>query len=129
MTEQAASFAVLGMDIESIGSAVARHWGLDEGVIAMIRRLPTSTGVHVPDNDDEMLRIVGSCANETLEASVLPAPKVLPALTRVAQRYARTLGITLRDLQDALQVSEGLADEDDDLSPLARDLPTLNELV
>ncbi len=45
MSEELASFAVLGADIEAIGAAVARWWGLDESVLAMIRRLPLATPV------------------------------------------------------------------------------------
>ena len=38
--EEAAAYAVLGVDIETLGSAAARHWGLGEEVLHMIRRLP-----------------------------------------------------------------------------------------
>jgi eukaryotic-like serine/threonine-protein kinase len=131
MTEQAASYAVIGADIDAIGTAVARHWGLDDSVLHMIRRLPTSTAVHTPETDDDMLRIVASCANETVEATDLPAAKLVPALTRVAQRYARTLDITVRDLQDALQpgaVARG--DDDEHGMPLPEtDTPTMSTLA
>jgi non-specific serine/threonine protein kinase len=103
MSEESASFAVLGVDIEAVGIAVARHWGLDDTVIHMLRRLPMTTAVRTIENDDDMLRAVGSCANETLEASALPAAQAPAALARVAQRYARALNITLKDLQLALQ--------------------------
>ena len=33
MSEESAAFAVLGVDIETIGIAVARHWGLDDAVV------------------------------------------------------------------------------------------------
>jgi non-specific serine/threonine protein kinase len=104
MDEEGASFAVLGVDIEAMGNAVARQWGLDEGVIAMIRRHPKATAVHTPDNDDEMLRLLGSCANEVVDALTLPVPRVVVALQRVVSRYGRLLGISMRDLQAALQV-------------------------
>lgn len=103
MLEDAAAYAVLGADIESIGAAVARHWGLDETVLAMIRRLPTSVAVRGVEGDDDMLRLVASCANEAVDAVSLPAAKVLPALQKVVQRYGRTLDMSLRDLQEALQ--------------------------
>jgi non-specific serine/threonine protein kinase len=128
MSEQAASYAVLGVDIEDIGVAVARHWGLDDSVISMIRRLSTTAAVHTADTDDEMLRIVGSCANEVLETAELPEPKAAIALGKIAQRYARTLDITLRDLEDSLQMSAGLA-SDGVLPPEVGDLPTLNVLL
>jgi non-specific serine/threonine protein kinase len=103
MTEQGAAFAVLGVDVEAIGHAVARWWGLDDGVLTVIRPLPLGTPVRNPDGDDEMLRTLASCAHETMDALALPAPRVQAAVQRVAQRYGRALGITLRELQAALQ--------------------------
>ncbi|MBX3634427.1 MAG: HDOD domain-containing protein [Rubrivivax sp.] len=103
MSEEGAAFAVLGVDIESMGIAVARHWGLDDGVVALMRRLPLATPVRGADNDDEVLRALASCANETVDATLLPAARSGAALQRVAQRYGRVLGIGVRELQQALQ--------------------------
>ena len=96
--------AVLGVDLESIGTAVARWWGLDDSVLHMMRRLPTSTGVRHPETDDEQIRIAASCANEAVDALTLPAPRMVPALHSVVHRYGRTLNLSLRDLQAALQL-------------------------
>ncbi len=109
MSEEAASFAVLGVDTEALGAAVARLWGLDDSVLAMVRRLPLSTPVRHADSDDELLRAVASCANEAVDALALPPPRVAAALQRVVQRYGRTLDIHLRDLQAALQPAAGPA--------------------
>lgn len=103
MSEEAAAFAVLGAGIEAIGAAVARHWGLDESVLHMVRRHPLGAPIHTPDNDDETLRVVASAANETIDALALPAAQVNHGLHRVVQRYARVLEITAKDLQEALQ--------------------------
>jgi non-specific serine/threonine protein kinase len=103
MTEEAASFAVIGADVEAIGVAVARWWGLDDSVLAMIRRLPLATPVRAIENDDEMLRAVASCANEAVDALDLPGPRQAAALQRVVQRYGRGLDIGLRELRAALQ--------------------------
>jgi non-specific serine/threonine protein kinase len=103
MNEEAAAFAVLGTDIESIGAAVARHWGLDDAVLTMIRREPLGAPVRSADSDDAMLRIVASCANEAVDALAQPAARVVSALHRVVQRYGRVLDIGVRDLQAALQ--------------------------
>lgn len=105
MTHQAASFAVLGIDVDTVGSAVARHWGLDDEMAAMMRRLPLDGTVHVPGSDGEFLRLLGSCANETLEASTQAAGKVAQALAKVAQRYARVLHVTVSDLHAALEAA------------------------
>ena len=98
-----ASYAVLGVDAESLGAAVARHWGLNDEVIHMIRRLPLNRPVRSPDGDGDLLRMAASAANEAIDAiTQLPAAKVGAALAGVVQRYGRRLGITLRELNDAL---------------------------
>ncbi len=104
MSAAAAGFAVLGIDTELFTSAVARHWGLADEVLHMIRRLPTDTAVRKADGDHEMLRIVASAANEVIDAvSNLPPQKVGAALTHVAQRYTRALGVTTRTIAECLQ--------------------------
>jgi len=102
--EEAAAFAVLGVDVESLGAAVARHWGLSEDVLHMVRRLPADAAVRKPDSDAEVLRLTASAANEAVDAlnSNTPA-KVAAAIGQVAARYARVLGITTRDVNEALQ--------------------------
>ncbi|MDE2397946.1 MAG: HDOD domain-containing protein [Burkholderiales bacterium] len=103
MSEEAACYAVLGADIEAIGAAVVRSWGLDDSVLHMIRRLPPSAPVRHGDDDDEVLRLVASAANEAVDALAQAPAHVAPALHRVAQRYGRALGLTFKDLQQALQ--------------------------
>ena len=102
MSEEGASFAVLGADTDAIGNAVARYWGLDDSVLRMIRRLPPGTSVHLPDNDDDLLRLVASAANEAVDALALPAPQAAVAMQRVVHRHGRALAFTLKDLQSAL---------------------------
>jgi eukaryotic-like serine/threonine-protein kinase len=104
MNEEAAGFAVLGVDTESFGSAVARHWGLGDDVLHMIRRLPADAPVRKPDGDADLLRLVASAANEIVDAvSSLPATKVGAALGHIAQRYSRVLRVTTRSLAESLQ--------------------------
>jgi non-specific serine/threonine protein kinase len=96
LDEAAAAFAVLGVDIETFGSAAARQWGLGDEILHMIRRLPTEVPVRKPDADGELLRIVASAANETVDALDLPAPKAAQALNEIVARYARTLRLAAR---------------------------------
>jgi len=103
MSAEGASFAVLGIDIDALGSAVMHHWGLDEGVQHMVRRAPPTGPIHTPTSDVDMLRLVASCANDVLDAVALPSRQAVPAVQRVAQRYGRALSISLKDIQDALQ--------------------------
>ena len=104
LSEESASYAVLGSDIESLGAAVARHWGLGEEVQHMIRRLPANKPVRHPDSDADMLRVAASAANEAVDAMTrLPAAKIPAAITQVSQRYARVLELNPREVQEALQ--------------------------
>ncbi len=103
MSEESASFAVLGADVEAIGLAVARSWGLHDSLLTMMRRLPVGTPVRGADSDDDTLRALASCANEAVDALGLPAARQLPALQRVVSRYGRQFNISLRDLHGALQ--------------------------
>ncbi|MDP1935896.1 MAG: HDOD domain-containing protein [Hylemonella sp.] len=107
MTEEGAAFAVLGVDIEGIGAAVARHWGLDDSVLTMVRRQPLATAPRTADGDDDLLRAAASCANEAVDALAQPAPRVAAALARVVARYGRLLNFGPRELQEALQAKAG----------------------
>jgi len=103
LSEQAAAFAVLGVDIESLGIVVARNWGLGDDVLHMVRRLPADATVRKPDSDAEVLRLTASAANDCVDAvGRSPAPRATAATAQVAQRYARALGLTARELNDAL---------------------------
>ena len=114
MSEEAASYAVLGVDIESLGAAVARHWGLNEEVLHMIRRLPTDHPVRTADGDADLLRMTASAANEAVDiVTQAPPARLGAALAGVEQRYARALNITLRDITD------GLKDARSELAPAA----------
>jgi eukaryotic-like serine/threonine-protein kinase len=106
MTEEAAAYAVLGVTMETLATAVARAWGLDDQVQHMVRRVPADAAVRKPDTDADVLRLAASAANEVVDAINTLAPhKIDPMLTRVAQRYARALGLNSRYLQKALQAA------------------------
>ncbi len=104
LDEREASFAVLGIDLEEIGPAVARHWGLTDEVAGMIRRLPVGRPVFMPDGDGDLLRATASAGNEAVEALASGDPqRAARELQKVAQRYARALSLKPGDLQQALQ--------------------------
>jgi len=119
MSEEGASFAVLGVDIEALGHAVGRHWGLEDGVLQMIRRVPLAAPVHHADTDDDMLRLSASCANEVVDSRSVPAHHRAAFLQRVVQRYGRGLGISLRDVQLAAQGVSPQQEESADGAPAA----------
>lgn len=103
LSEEAACQAVLGVDAEQIAAAVARHWGLTDEVLLMVRRHPLATPVRSAEHDADILRATASCANEAVDAMSLPARLRIAALERVAQRYARLLQIGIDELNTALK--------------------------
>ena len=106
LSEESASYAVLGTDVESLGIAVGRHWGLGDDVMHMARRLAPDAPVRKPDSDAEVLRLTASAANEAVDAvSTLTGSRVTTALNQIAVRYARALGINVRELGDALKAA------------------------
>ena len=102
MTETAAAYAVLGTDIASMGAAVARHWGLHEDVLHMIRRLSPEAPVHTSGNDADTLRATASLANDIVDALALPPAKLGAELEHLSKRYGRALGLSLKELHEAL---------------------------
>ena len=103
MSEEIAGCAVMGVETEAIGAAVARHWGLGDELLHMIRRQPLERPVRKPDHDAELLRCVASAANETVDATRPGAgARGAAAIGAIAQRYARALQLSERDLRDAL---------------------------
>ncbi len=117
-SEADASFAVLGIDIEALGAAVARHWGLGDEMLHMIRRLPVDLPVRKPDSDIDVLRITASAANEAVDAASGLSAETVDSSTAatkalrggaprqsVAMRYARGLSLTPKLLQEALAVA------------------------
>jgi eukaryotic-like serine/threonine-protein kinase len=108
LSEQAAGFAVLGADIDSMASAVARWMGLggaDEAVLQLMRRLPLDKPVRTADGDDDVLRALASAANEAVDTLTLQPARQAAAIERVAKRYARVLDLNTRDLTAALHAS------------------------
>lgn len=100
MGAQAAALAVLGIDIEAVGDAVARYWGLSPDLLAMVRRHSTTGPVHLPDDDGGMLRTTASCANELADAWWdAPRDRVAHQVHAIAVRYARALGTSAVSLQ------------------------------
>jgi non-specific serine/threonine protein kinase len=83
----------------------------------MVRRFSLGSAVRTIENDDDMLRATASCANELVDALNLPARHSAAALQRVAQRYGRALGMTLRDLQLAAQGESPHGDDGNEDEP------------
>ena len=119
MSEEGAACAVLGVSIDALGAAVGRHWGLDDAVLHMMRRVPLDAPVHHADADGDALRLTASCANEVVDARSVPAHRRMAFLHRVVQRYGRALGVTQREV---LLAAQGIA-PDQDGEPAAESAP------
>lgn len=102
LSEQAAAYAVLGCDLDALGAAVARHWGLGDELLQMIRRQPLDAAVHPPRSDADTLRLTCSFANELVDALGLPEARRRPGVDAATRRYAKALGVGLRDVMEAL---------------------------
>lgn len=102
LSEQAAAYAVLGCDLDALGAAVARHWGLGDELLQMIRRQPLSAPVHGARSDADTIRLTCCLANELVEALALPEARRRAAVEAATRRYAKALGIGLRDVMEAL---------------------------
>lgn len=106
LSEEMASLAVLGVDVDALGAAAARHWGLGDEVQAMMRRVPRDRPVRGADADVDVLRVLASAANEAVEALQDTEPRRLMArLTAIANRYHRVLGLDAREIRSALEAA------------------------
>lgn len=113
MSELGASYAVLGVDMEAVGRALLRHWGLGEEIARWVRRAPMGAVVATPQSDDDFLRLVASCATEAVEAAGLPSHRREAGLSRVLRRYGEPLDLTPAVLLQALSRSMPRPPEDD----------------
>jgi eukaryotic-like serine/threonine-protein kinase len=109
MTEQSAAYAVLGCDLESMGAAVARYWALGDELLHMIRRQAVDSPVRSNGSDVELLRLTCSLANEIVDALGLPEAKRQAGIEQATRRYARALGLGLREVYDALNPAAAAA--------------------
>ncbi|MEO3692101.1 HDOD domain-containing protein [Roseateles paludis] len=102
MSEQAAAYAVLGCDMDTLGTALTKYWHLGDDVMRMSRRLPVDAPVHKAMDDVELLRQTASLANELVDCFGLPETRRRAALDVVTRRYAKPLSIGAKDVQEAL---------------------------
>ena len=106
LSEEAAAYAVLGVNIEALSNVVVRAWGLGDDVQQMVRRVPAGALVHKPDSDADVIRLTASAANEVIDAvSRVAPPRVAAAIAQVSQRYARALGLSAREIAEALPIA------------------------
>lgn len=106
-TEAAASFRILGLSFEDLGLGVAKAWGLPEGLQRCMRRPPAEVPSQVPGKAADQLRWAAFVANEVTDVILQAEPaQTSQAIARVADRYARVLGVSSRDMQAAAVLAQ-----------------------
>ncbi|WP_298013657.1 HDOD domain-containing protein [uncultured Aquabacterium sp.] len=110
MTQDAATSAVLGINLDDLTGEVMRHWGLHDRLVQAARPLPRGALVRRPSGPEETLRTVASLANELADARLSPGPRGATALHQAATRYARALDVTAKECQQVLEQSDRLVD-------------------
>lgn len=106
-SEAAASFRILGLTFEDLGLGVAKAWGLPEGLQRCMRRPPAEIPSQVPGKAADQLRWVAFVANEVTDVLLQADPgQTSQAIARVADRYARVLGVSSRDMQAAAVLAQ-----------------------
>lgn len=110
MTIEAATGAVLGVNLDDLTAAVLKHWGTHERLIHAARPLNRSTPVRTPASPEDTLRTVASLANEIVHTLELDAQKAAPAMHQVYLRYARALGLTAKECSLTLEQATRLVD-------------------
>lgn len=105
MTREAATAAVLGINLDELTHAVMRHWGMHERLQSASHPLSKSTPVRHPTEQVDILRTVASLANELVDASALQAEpaKVASAIYHASSRYVRALDLAPKECQLVLE--------------------------
>ena len=112
LSEEAASFQALGMSYEDLGVGVAKSWGLPESLQRNIRVPRGEPPASAPARGVERLRWITVAANDVARVLLQTDPvQAEAAVAEVAQRYARALGVSMKDVQaSASRAREHLAE-------------------
>lgn len=106
MGEHAASISVLGLSFEELGLGIAKAWGFPESLQRCMRR-PVGDFPTRPCEKADRLRWIAMAANEVTDAMMQAEPgRASSAIAAVAQRYARVLEISPRDMQAAALLAQ-----------------------
>ncbi|MBH9553456.1 HDOD domain-containing protein [Inhella gelatinilytica] len=96
LSERQAAFAVLGCELDDLGVAALRAWGLGDEFAQLIRRPDPEQPVPHGSGDLDGLRLICAMANELV---TLLAQRDLKrrriGLELITRRYARTVGLSL----------------------------------
>jgi eukaryotic-like serine/threonine-protein kinase len=97
---------VLGLNFETLGMGVARHWSLPDSLQRCMRRPDGALPAQPQANGPERLRWLAVAANETAQAVWSADDATLPALLDgVVQRHGRVLGLAAPELRRAVDAA------------------------
>lgn len=99
--ETAASIGVLGLSFEDLGLGIAKSWGLPDNLQRCMRRPDGEPPARVPDKVPDRLRWLTLAANELTDTLLRTEGDPTVRLASVAERHARALGLSVREIQAA----------------------------
>lgn len=104
--EDVASIRLLGISYEALGLGISKAWNLPESIRRCIAMPSGSPLGRVPADALERLRWSARAANDMADAMLHSDPQEVDVrIARVAQTYARTLGLTVSAVQAATAVA------------------------
>jgi serine/threonine protein kinase len=101
--EAAASVSVLGLSFEDLGLGIAKSWGLPDNLQRCMRRPVGDPPSRPPEASADRLRWLALAANELTDTLLRCDGDPQPRLAEVAERHARVLGMSVREIQAATE--------------------------
>jgi serine/threonine protein kinase len=110
-SEDVAAIQVLGLSLEELGIAIARHWGFPPLIISSMRRLPPGA-VRKGATQEDRLRILSGFSNELCDVIAQTTPEARDReLKKAMARFADAVPLDQRDvLQTVERAIEEIAD-------------------
>jgi len=100
--ETQAAVSILGLSFEELGLGVAKSWGLPDTLQRCMARPAGEPPVRPVEKD--RLRWVTAAANDVADALLNSEPNLAQKrVGEVAERYARALGVSVKELQSATE--------------------------
>jgi|CXWL01.1.fsa_nt_gi serine/threonine protein kinase len=101
-SEALASVSVLGLSYEALGTGVAKVWGLPVSIQRCMLKPSGEPPGRVAEDGAERMRWIAAAANATADALLhCPTPELDLRLAGVVTRFAKTLGVSPKDMQTA----------------------------
>ena len=106
VSEATASASVLGLNYEELGIGVAKSWGLPEGIQRCMRKPIGDPPTRAPAETVERQHWMALASNEMADIMLRADPnEVDTQLAKVNKHYAKTLGVSSKDVDVAMGVA------------------------